>query len=305
MDRKWIRRALQVDRRERWGLLFLIGSLAALYGIGSLFPTKNEIDPLPPDGVQGSIQGKLEKDESLTKLDPQRKEWKRVPFDPNQIEEGDWVEMGIPPKTAKTIRNYLSKGGRFRKPEDLQKIWGLKPSDYYRLMPYVRIKDSRINSAARVEYQKNSPRGRVFSSENTLNRKRKMIDLNLSDSVEWESLPGIGPGYARRIMRYRQRLGGFVRPEQVGETYQLPDSVFQKVRPYIANMSEHMVRQLNVNTVSADTLGRHPYCGYSAARLIVRYREQHGSFGRLEDLLDIQPLDLEWLERIRPYLKLE
>lgn len=301
MPSKWIRRVLYFDRKERWGLVFLIGLLVGLYGIGSLYPARPLQMSRPPD----STWGEAPKNGSVSDREVAFKEVKVGPFDPNRIAEEEWVTMGISPKTARTIQNYLAKGGRFRRPADLRKIWGLNPSDCDRLMPFVRIEGSRTKADERLEYSKKIPHGGSLPGENFSNRKRKLIDLNLSDSVEWESLPGIGPGYARRITRYRERLGGFVRAEQVGETYQLPDSVFRKLRRYLGDASEKMVRQLNVNTAVIDSLGRHPYCGYSKARLIVRYREQHGSFGRLEDLLDIQTLDVAWLERIRPYLKLQ
>lgn len=130
------------------------------------------------------------------------------------------------------------------------------------------------------------------------------VDINRSDSVQWEALPGIGPGYARRILRYRDRLGGFVHPDQIGETYQLPDSVFQRIRPYLKMASSEPIRRISLNAGSIDSLGRHPYIGYSRARLIVRYREQHGSFTELEQLLDIETFDRSWMERVQFYLKL-
>jgi len=221
-------------------------------------------------------------------------------FDPNALNEQQWQSMGISARTARTIRNYLSKGGRFRRAEDLRKIWGLRPADAERLIPYVRISGpfERADEQRTPSGVRHEPTG-VFKSRTPLR-----VRLNNTDSSQWEALPGIGPGYARRILRYRERLGGFIRPEQVGETYQLPDSVFQKILPYLEDSGSEEVRQLHINSISIDSLGRHPYCGFTKARLIVRYREQHGAYERLEDLLNIENLEKAWLSRIRPYLRL-
>lgn len=209
--------------------------------------------------------------------------------------------MGISARTARTIRNYLAKGGRFRKAEDLRKIWGFRRSDAERLIPYVRIREAGDRSN---EHRTPSSFGHEPKSEFRPRRPLR-VRLNNTDSSDWEALPGIGPGYARRILRYRERLGGFIRPEQVGETYQLPDSVFQKILPYLEASGPEGVRQLHINSISIDSLGRHPYCGYAKARLIVRYREQHGAYVRLEDLLSIETLEEAWLSRIRPYLRVQ
>ncbi|MEN9524627.1 MAG: hypothetical protein RLZZ256_11 [Bacteroidota bacterium] len=226
-------------------------------------------------------------------------------FDPNRTRAADWIEMGLPARTARTIENYLSKGGRFRKKEDLKKIWGLQQTDYERLAPFIELE----TSPARQEYQQtwNNQLPKTGSSNpfGSKAEKRPILDLNRSDSAAWESLPGIGPGYARRIIRYRERLGGFISPDQVGETYQFPDSVFQRIRPWLKDDGEGSVRRLDLNTVSIDTLGRHPYCGFAKARVIVRYREQHGSFKSFDELMNIQVLDSQWIARIRPYLNIK
>ncbi len=236
------------------------------------------------------------------------------PFDPNRLSEQEWIERGVSVRTARTIRNYLAKGGRFREAADLKKIWGMDPADCERLMSDVRITESNKSAWNRRKPYAERQRGYFPSDRNGSTRanwprnfparQKQLIDINGSDSVIWESLPGIGPGYARRIVRYRDRLGGFIEVNQIGETYQLPDSVFQRIRPLLQMHSDRAIRQIPINTVSIDTLGRHPYCGYSKARLILRYRDQHGAFTSLEDLLNIVTIDEAWLNRIRPYLKL-
>lgn len=299
MTSRTLQKFFRFNRSERWGLLFLISLLFGLYGLGSYFPSRplpaapgnkiaeNSLNPTRAGGNAANIPLKISR------------------FDPNRTRAADWIEMGLPARTARTIENYLSKGGRFRKKEDLKKIWGVRSTDYERLAPFIQLE----TSPARKEYQQTwnnqLPKTGSVNPFGSRAEKRPILDLNLSDSAAWESLPGIGPGYARRIIRYRERLGGFISSEQVGETYQFPDSVFQRIRPWLKVDGEGSVRQLDLNAASIDTLGRHPYCGFAKARVIVRYREQHGSFKSVDELLNIQVLDSQWIARIRPYLNIK
>ena len=291
-----LQNTLRFSRSERWGLFFLLALLFGLYGLGGRFPGR----PLPSSAP---VPETIEKEQKRTGLLKNANiQLKINRFDPNRTSAADWIELGLRPRTARTIENYLAKGGRFYRKEDLKKIWGLLPSEYERLAPFLQIGEGRKRSMSYPE------RSSVYRDNRNKNDggspfgKRGKLDLNRSDSADWEALPGIGPGYARRITRYREKLGGFVRVEQVGETYQLPDSVFQRIVPYLTDSGEAWVRQLDLNAVTVDTLGRHPYCGFTKARLIIRYREQHGPFGSVDDLLNIQVLDDRWLTRIRPYL---
>ncbi|RMF31225.1 MAG: helix-hairpin-helix domain-containing protein, partial [Bacteroidetes bacterium] len=100
------------------------------------------------------------------------------------------------------------------------------------------------------------------------------LDINRSSEEDWQRLRGIGPTYARRIVHFREKLGGFSSIEQVGETYNLPDSVFQKIRPHL--QPSPIFRPLPLNRADFETLNAHPYIRYRQARFLVRYREQHG-----------------------------
>lgn len=297
MFNRWIRPYLQFNRQERWGAVLLIMALFGLYAIASLFPKSKGFPAPPAQAEQDSPRGGIGQN---TGLSPNRTGHRLAPFDPNRLNEADWVDLGIPPRTARTIRKYLDKGGRFKQPEDLGKIWGLKPSDLDRLLPYVQIHSENNDRGYMPHADRNNDLRSVPKVPNWVS-----IDINRSDSAAWESLPGIGPVFARRIVRYRDRLGGFVHAEQIAETYQLPDSVFERIRPFLKSVDTNPVRTLSLNTISIDSLGRHPYCNFSMARILIRYREQHGPFRSLEDLLDIQRVDSAWWLRIRPYLRLE
>ncbi|MFT3682766.1 MAG: helix-hairpin-helix domain-containing protein [Ferruginibacter sp.] len=217
-------------------------------------------------------------------------------FDPNTLDREGWEKLGIREKTINTIQNYLSKGGKFKMPGDINKIWGLSDKDKERLLPYVRIE----NAEAATQPQK------IF--EKTVYEKPKytasVIDINTADTTAFISLPGIGSKLSQRIISFRDKLGGFYKIEQVAETFGLPDSTFQKIRPMLV-LSDPSVKQFNINTATLDELKIHPYMRYNIANAIVQYRTQHGNFSSVNDLSKITPITGELLSKLIPYLKLE
>ncbi len=219
------------------------------------------------------------------------------PFDPNTATEGDFLRLGLPKWTIKSILNYRAKGGKFRSAADFRKIYNLDEEDYLRLEPYITI-----GTVAAVE----PPRPTTYSGGNGGERPKFVakgpLDINRASMEDWQRLPGIGEKRARQIVNFRESLGGFLRVEQVGEMYGLPDSVFQRIRPML-ELGNAEVRKINLNSASAEDLDVHPYISAKQAKLIVTYRNQHGAFGSVDDLTKIAVFaDGKWLEKVRPYL---
>ena len=131
------------------------------------------------------------------------------------------------------------------------------------------------------------------------------ININEADSLQWISLPGIGPVLSSRILRFREALGGFVRIDQVAETFGLADSSFQKIRPLLLLPADSPVRQLSINSLSEAELSRHPYLSRSLARRLVAYRMVHGPFPSLEALQNLAGINRVMLDKLAPYLRFE
>jgi len=87
----------------------------------------------------------------------------------------------------------------------------------------------------------------------------------------------------------------------VGETYGLPDSSFQKIRQYL-KLETVSVRKININNATLDELKAHPYIRYNVANPIIAYRNEHGSFTRIDDLKKIMAVTDEVYNKISPYL---
>ncbi|MGH2646657.1 MAG: ComEA family DNA-binding protein, partial [Ginsengibacter sp.] len=218
-------------------------------------------------------------------------------FDPNTASAADWKRLGIRDKTIHTIQNYLSKGGKFYKPEDISKIWGLPSTDAKRLIPYVSIKNKtkEYTPFEKKEYSKN-----LSNTSKTI----QLVDVNLADTAAFINLPGIGSKLSQRIITFRTKLGGFYSIDQVGETYLLPDSTFQKIKQYLV-IGNTPVKQININAASVDEMKSHPYLRYNLANAIFQYRNQHGNFNSIEEIKKVILVTEEIFKKIAPYLTLK
>lgn len=131
----------------------------------------------------------------------------------------------------------------------------------------------------------------------------KSIDINKADTTVFISLPGIGSRLASRIVNYREKLGGFISVEQVGETFGLPDSTFEKIKPWLT-VSSTAVQKININRATPEQL-KTPYINFNLANIIYQYRLQHGLYKSLADLKKIMLIDEVLFNKITPYLTVE
>ena len=214
-------------------------------------------------------------------------------FDPNTLPGAGWRRLGIRDRTISTIEKYLSKGGHFYKAGDISKIWGLGVGDVSRLIPYVRI----TSPVSKV-------RG-VFSDPRKYAPYHKAIvqpfDINFADSAMLDALPGIGGHLAKRILAFRDKLGGFASVEQVKETFGLPDSTFLKIKELLF-IGNAVIKKFDINIASIDQMRSHPYFRYQIANSIVQYRMQHGPYSAISGLKNIMTLSDEIFKKIAPYV---
>jgi competence protein ComEA len=217
-------------------------------------------------------------------------------FDPNTLSADGWRRLGLRDRAIQIIKKYLSRGGKFRKPADLKKIYGLPEELAARLLPYVRIHLPENTYREEAHKREDLPRFKK--------RGPSTVDINTADTAALIALPGIGSKLARRIISFRDKLGGFYAVDQVKETYGLPDSAFLQIRA-VLTIGPRPVQTININVAGADELARHPYIGRNLANIIVKYRHQHGNFTRVEDLQRILLITPEIFQKIVHYLVVE
>ncbi|MEN0003129.1 MAG: helix-hairpin-helix domain-containing protein [Bacteroidota bacterium] len=205
------------------------------------------------------------------------------PFDPNQVSKTTLLELGLSPKCAQTLVNFRNKGGKFFAKADLKKIYGLADSTYQRLHPFIQLPPKRPKT--------------TFAAK----RAPISVDINQATAEEWQQLRGIGPYFAKRIIRFRESLGGFYQIDQVADTYHLPDSTFVQIRPFLTHSP--IFRKLNINELEKEELAKHPYLNKKQATIIVAYRAEHGPFQDLDALKTaLLALPVDW-PQLSPYIE--
>lgn len=142
----------------------------------------------------------------------------------------------------------------------------------------------------------------LYTQQAPPKRKQPLtVELNRADTTALQLLHGIGPAYARRIVAYRDRLGGFVADSQLLEVYGFTPELLAHLRPYL-RIDTADRRRLAINSASLKELSRHPYLEYYQARDIVNLRARGQRFHKEADLRAIPSMADSSLERLRPYL---
>ena len=198
-------------------------------------------------------------------------------------------------RQIKVIKNYELKGGRFYRREDLKKIYSISAADYKKLEPFIKIPQSERSVA-------DTSRGRKIEFKRFI-AEVKVVEVNTADSALLETLRGIGPVFASRIVKYRNRLGGFYNKEQLREVYGIDSVKYQELKDQV-EIDESLIKKININTATFDELKTHPYLRYNQINAIIQYRKQHGNYNNINDVKDINIITEENFRKIEPYLNL-
>ena len=128
-----------------------------------------------------------------------------------------------------------------------------------------------------------------------------IIELNAADSAKLTGLRGIGPAFAMRIIRYRDRLGGFYWKEQLKEVFGLDSAAYAGLQAQV-KVDPSQVKKILINKVTFEGLSHFPYLTYKQMNAIINFREQHGAYSSIDDMKNIAILDKGILSKIEPYI---
>lgn len=214
----------------------------------------------------------------------------RFRFNPNNLPEQDWKKLGLSDKQIRSIKNYESKGGRFRRKEDLEKMYAISSELYASLEPYVDI-----------------PTEEKITLPEKINDTHKyvetvLLELNSADSVQLTSVKGIGPFFAKNIIKYKNLLGGYSSKEQLMEVWKFDKEKYEAIEKFVT-VDASKIQKININTCTAKEL-KHPYLTWKIAKGIVNYRAKHGNFTALEEIKRTDLLTEELFLKVAPYLKM-
>ena len=242
-------------------------------------------------------------------------------FDPNSVSEEQLDCLNIPVLIKRNLLKYRSAGGRFKKPADFRKIYGMNDSLFALLAPFLEIYMDSAKPVIKEDNQiikKEIPvvpkpgelilgedyveAGNQNASRGKLQKREVLIvELNTADSAELIKLYGIGPVFASRIIKYRNLLGGYHSPSQLLEVYGLHEETMILIQDYvIADTS--CIKPLRINYDDYRDLIRHPYLKRQEVEAILNYRSRNGPFTSVGQILQNKILDSATFAGIKPYL---
>lgn len=301
--KQFLRDYFTFNRRERRGILFLLIIIALLLiylSVSNYFFREEKHDFSSFEKEIKEFQKQQSAEDSLdeTKYNYAQSDYKlpsassneirkaeHFDFNPNHLSESDWKRLGLSDKQIHVIKNYESKGGKFRVKEDVKKMYCIPPALYASLEPYIILP---VENFRKIE---------------PVNKKSEklLIELNSADTISLDKLNGVGFTFAKRITKYREMLGGYVNKEQLLEIYGFDKEKYDLISENVF-VDTLQIKKININTATAVEMKKHPYIKFNLANLMVSYRKQHGDYKSVDEVKKLVLVNDELFVKLACYL---
>ncbi len=287
------------NRQQRNGLFVLILLSFFLLVIRVSFPFFLSPDKIVIKNLP-LFEGKLDSNRQTKKFNENNfhklsENFKPFVFDPNTVSREQLLKLGFSEKKAITFLKFRDRGFIFKEKKDLKKVYGISDKLYERLEPYILIKP-KTSKQTTIEIA-TDPLKAYQPSKKVIS----IVELNAADSVALEKLSGIGPAYAKRILKYRSMLGGFVSVEQLKEVYGLNEELFQKIQAFVS-VDTSLIIKINLNKDDFKTVNKHPYLSYELTKTIFNQRRKAAiTTEALKELINDEML----YQKLKPYLDID
>lgn len=294
---------LSFGKSERNAILFLVLLIVVVVLLPGIYASRLKPEVMNKDGFAAEIEAFMELDRQSSAVSQQdfdfsspdksvgRMKFTPFDFDPNVLDEKGWIALGFSERQAAGIAKYVSKGARFKTAEDLKRVYAINEEVYAILEPYVKInQSSAVSTYPEKERKPGYAAYDIFTAE-----------LNSSDSATLVQVRGIGPAFAKRIIRYREKLGGFASVNQLLEVYGMDSTRYAQMSKGVF-VDTSLIRKINVNTCSLEEFRKHPYIDYYIAKALVDARIRKGNFSSAADIKSIPMIYDELYYKLLPYI---
>jgi len=268
----------------RSGVFYFLLLLGLLQGVkwaaGRLGFGQNQNTPVVLDSI---AQKRLDSIRLTTRASSG---WTLRPFNPNYLDDYKGYLLGIPHPVLDSLYAFRASGGTLYLFSDFQRLSGLPDSVTARWKPYFKF-----------------PTLKTPPSRKKFQPKPSYRDLNQATALELQTVRGMGPVLSERLLRFRERLGGFVDSTQVLDVYGLDPEVAQRVMIAFPLQSRPRITKLDLNKASAGELASLVYLTPAMAAEIVAWRDSLGPLRNTRDLRAVLDLPEDRIERIALYLQ--
>ena len=228
---------------------------------------------------------------------PAKKNIKLHNFDPNTVNKDTLISFGINRYAASNWQKFLNKGGKFIKKNDIKKIYKLTDSEYIKLEPFILLPDSITEKK-----RKHLPKTKQYqNNKKPVKSDLEKIELNTCSQQQLENLRGIGEVLSLRILKFRDKLGGFYSIEQLKEVYGLSPETYNYIKDKIT-LDKNKIKKIKINYTDTKALSRSPYLSYKQSKIIANYINQHGYIRDKNEFYKIKALDSNTIKKLLPYI---
>ncbi len=285
---------LNFTRAQRNGLIvlsvFIILSLLFPFGVKYF---KKEYKTSFSDFEKAINDAQIQKKKEYTYLHV--KEDSLFVFDPNFASREDFQKLHLSSVQIKQVLNYRKKNGKFYKSEDFKKIYAIDDSTYHRLEAYISIQITERKSKKNkyTKYKKE----KILAKEN----RKVIVEINSANQEELQKIRGIGPSLSKRMIKYRDALGGFVNCIQVAEVYGIDEEKYKEISNQL-KCDKQLIHKIKINFCTARELEKHPYFSRKQAKDIIKNRSFNGRISSLKDLASKLNYQNDFIRKISPYI---
>ncbi len=210
------------------------------------------------------------------------------PFDPNTIDSADLARMGLRDAQVRNVMNFRSSGGKFKTKSDFGKLYTISAEDYSQVEKFI-----------------------LLPSVDTVNQSLKqandifvIVELNKADTTALQQVKGIGPAFARRIVSYRDKLGGFFDKSQLLEVFGMDTARYVQVAGNL-EVDRNQIRKMNLNTTPFKEMVSHPYLEFYIVKAIFEYKETKGKFDSVPELKQINLIYQQLYQKLENYFMVD
>ncbi len=284
---------MNFSRSQRNGLIVLSFLMVLSFFIPKLFGLFETHNRTDFSEYEKQIDNLYKQKKTLYAKTQPKKDIKLFKFNPNVLDEQAFYKLGLSPKQVKQILNYRDKGGKFKIKTDLAKIYAIDNNTYQKLEPYIQLPE-------KIKHQTTKVKNKV----KTFSKNQKVVKVNIctADEKTLQTIKGIGAVFSKRIVAFRNKLGGFYSKNQLKEVYGISPEIFQKIEPQV--FVEGKVTKLNVNFSTAGELSKHPYISKKLGKQIAKERSINGAYKSLDDFIKRINIFSDELEKLKPYIEI-
>ncbi len=297
----WVRDYFAFSRTEARGSVVLLLCTGLLISAAAWFNQHWATAPPVPAEDWHTLDSLVAVLDSIS-VAPTTEEAQVFLFNPNEADSAMLTQLGLKPYIAQRVLRYRAKGGTFYQRSDFRKIYGLPEKTYRRLYDYIQLPEQRTPTQRKRKARPSLAARTTKSSSGA--KKSIRLDINRADTAQLRQLSGIGRKLSARIVKFREKLGGFHRIEQLQQVYHMTDQGWGSLQQSAYVIPENSVQRLNINRCDVETLAQHPYISWDIARALVNHRRDYGEYRTLDDLKEVYLITPKLFEKIAPYLEI-